>query len=313
MAGSDALALGNLTLADVAGALALSSGAGWNQTADDWAWFIQQGHAVGFRTPAGLLVATAAALPYGGGLGWISMVLVAPEWRHRGLASLLVENCIQRLQAAHITPVLDATPAGAPVYKHLGFRAGFDLERWEGLGGGGGAGAAARAEASLDESDATARADRSSDARDGAAPADASDVRSADAADLAAIAALDQAANGIGRRALLHNLLARRGSQAWIARDGSGFVVARAGHRATQVGPLVAGGVAGALALLGTARRALTGPVFLDVPTRWSELARHLEQSSFKHQRPYVRMSLGAAVPLACGDRVFVLAGPEFG
>jgi GNAT superfamily N-acetyltransferase len=288
MAASEALSLGSLTLADVAGGLALSSGAGWNQTADDWSYFIEQGHAVGFRTPDGTLVATAAALVYGGGLGWISMVLVAPEWRHRGLASLLVENCIRRLQAAHITPVLDATPAGAPVYRHLGFRAGFDLERWEGLGAGANAVPTANAVA-------------------------ASGVRSADASDLGAIAALDQAANAIGRRTLLQNLLARRGTQAWIARDGSGFAIARAGHRATQVGPLVAGGVAGALALLGTARRALTGPVFLDVPTRWSELARHLEQSSFKHQRPYVRMSLGAAEPLACGDRVFVLAGPEFG
>ena len=134
MAASEALSLGSLTLADVAGGLALSSGAGWNQTADDWAFFIEQGHAVGFRTPDGTLVASAAALAYGGGLGWISMVLVAPPWRHRGLASLLVENCIGRLQAAHITPVLDATPAGAPVYRHLGFRAGFDLERWEGPG-----------------------------------------------------------------------------------------------------------------------------------------------------------------------------------
>ena len=53
--------------------------------------------------------------------------------------------------------------------------------------------------------------------------------------------------------------------------------------------------------------------MFLDVPTRWVELAERLEQLSFKHQRPYVRMSLGAAMPLACGDRVFVLAGPEFG
>ena len=124
MAVSEALSLGALTLADVAGGLALSSGAGWNQTADDWRFFIEQGHAVGFRTPSGTVVATAAAIVYSGGLGWISMVLVAPAWRHRGLASLLVENCIQRLRSAHITPVLDATPAGEPVYRHLGIRAG---------------------------------------------------------------------------------------------------------------------------------------------------------------------------------------------
>ena len=27
-----------------------------------------------------VLIATAAALAYGGGFGWISMVLVAPDW-----------------------------------------------------------------------------------------------------------------------------------------------------------------------------------------------------------------------------------------
>jgi len=284
MAVSEALSLGALTLADVASGLALSSGAGWNQTADDRRFFIEQGHTVGFRTPSGAVVATAAAIVYSGGLGWISMVLVAPAWRHRGFASLLVENCIRRLRSAHITPVLDATPAGEPVYRHLGFRAGFDLERWEGVGALPGAAAAANA-----------------------------DVRTAEAGDLAAITALDQAANGVGRRALLGNLLARRGTQAWIARDGSGFVVAREGHRATQVGPLVANEPQAAVELLSATLQALTGPVFLDVPKRWSGLAQRLEQLSFARQRPYVRMSLGAGAPLACGDRMFVLAGPEFG
>jgi len=284
MATSESLSLGTLTLADVAGGLALSSGAGWNQTADDWAFFIEHGHAIGFRTASGTVVATAAAIVYSGGLGWISMVLVAPQWRHRGLASLLVENCIQRLRSVHVTPVLDATPAGEPVYRHLGFRAGFDLERWEGLGAPGETASHIHA-----------------------------DVRHAVAGDLDIIAALDRAANGVGRRALLHNLLARRGTQAWIARDGSGFVVARAGQRATQVGPLVASQPDAAVTLLTTTLQALAGPVFLDVPRRCDALAQRLEQLSFTRQRPYVRMALGAATPLACGDRMFVLAGPEFG
>ena len=89
--------------------------------------------------------------------------------------------------------------------------------------------------------------------------------------------------------------------------------VAREGHRATQVGPLVANEPQAAVELLGATLQALTGPVFLDVPKRWSGLAQRLEQLSFARQRPYERMSLGAGAPLACGDRMFVLAGPEFG
>src|SRR5450755_2997758 len=180
MAASEALSLVALTLADVAGGLALSGAAGWNQTADDWAFFIQQGHATGFRTASGALIATAAALAYSGGLGWISMVLVANDWRHRGFASSLMEGSVKRLQSLHIAPVLDATPAGEPVYRQLGFRAGFHFERWEGTR-----------------------------PPDTVAPPEVSDVRAAEASDLDAIAALDQAANGIGRRPLLRNLLAR--------------------------------------------------------------------------------------------------------
>ncbi|MEO7010387.1 MAG: GNAT family N-acetyltransferase, partial [Caldimonas sp.] len=111
MAGSEALSLVALTRADVAGGLALSAASGWNQTADDWELFIAQGYAIGFRSASGALVATTAAIVYGGALGWISMVLVDAEWRHRGLASLLLEGCVKRLQAAHVMPVLDATPA----------------------------------------------------------------------------------------------------------------------------------------------------------------------------------------------------------
>ncbi len=284
MAASEALSLVALTLADVAGGLALSGAAGWNQTADDWAFFIQQGHATGFRTASGVLIATAAALAYSGGLGWISMVLVAHDWRHRGLASRLMEGCVKRLQSLHVAPVLDATPAGEPVYRHLGFRAGFDLERWEGT---------------LPP--------------DAAAATEVSALRRADASDLDAIAALDQAANGVGRRPLLQNLLARPGTQAWMARDRSGFVVAREGTRATQIGPLVARDPGAAITLLEGAFGARAGPVFLDVPSRWRELANRLERRGYVRQRPFVRMSLGTAAPLACGDRLFVLAGPEFG
>ena len=283
MVGSEALSLVGLTLADVAGGLALSSAAGWNQNADDWAFFIEQGHAIGFRTASGVLIATAAAVVYSGGLGWISMVLVEHDWRHRGLASLLMETLVKRLQSLHITPVLDATPAGEPVYRHLGFRTGFELERWQ----GGGA--------------------------PPPVPSDADAVRRADAADLDAIAALDQAASGTGRRALLQNFFARADTQAWVARDGTGFLLARAGRRATQLGPLVARDASGAIALLCAALAALAGPVFLDVPKRWGEIAAWLEGAAFTRQRPYVRMALGSGAPLDCGDRMFVLAGPEFG
>ncbi len=147
----------------------------------------------------------------------------------------------------------------------------------------------------------------------GPAPVEATGVRAAGARDLDAIAALDQSAHGLGRRSLLRSFLVRGDTRAWMPADGSGFVIVRAGSRATQIGPLVARDVVGAIALLAAALHAVVGPIFLDVPRRWAELAAWLEGSAFSRQRPYVRMVLGSAAVPACGERMFVLAGPEFG
>ena len=267
-------------MADVAGGLALSDSVLWNQTADDWTLFIEHGRAMGCRSPSGELVATAAALAYSGGLGWISMVLVAEGWRHRGLAVRLLDHCVKNLQSAQITPVLDATPAGAPVYRRIGFRSGFELERWEGTV---------------------------------AAAQGAAHARPASLADLDAIAALDKAAIGVGRRFLLQAFLTRPDTRSWLAHDGRGFIIARQGRRATQIGPLVAADPVAAIELLSAALAGVAGPVFLDVPVRWASVGAWLEQRGFVRQRPYVRMSLGSAAALTVGDRMFVLAGPEFG
>jgi len=90
VATSEALAIERLARADIESGLRLSDAARWNQTADDWAFFIEHGEAFGIRaTSDDGLVATAAALPYGGSVGWIAMVLVDAGHRHRGLATRL--------------------------------------------------------------------------------------------------------------------------------------------------------------------------------------------------------------------------------
>lgn len=279
---SEALTKVTLNLADVPGGLALSDAAGWNQTGDDWQIFIRHGQTIGYRNSEGQLVATAAALPYTGGMGWISMVLVAQDWRHKGLATQLLDGCVKYLQQMSAVPVLDATPAGAPVYRRIGFEACFELARWEG--------------------NASTAVTPVPDA-----------VRLADADDLQSMVALDTMACGIDRRYLLTDFLFRDASRAWIARDGLGFVITRQGHRATQVGPLVATDRASALVLLDAALSGASGPVFLDVPERWTSLASWLVRRGFTRQRPFVRMALGPASVSAANDRLFVLAGPEFG
>ena len=289
----DVLRLVRLASGDSEAGLALSDAAGWNQTADDWALFIQHGHAIGFRDGANRLVATAAALPYGASAGWISMVLVADAWRHRGLASDLMRACVDHLHAAKIAPFLDATPAGATVYGRLGFAAGFEIDRWQ------------RNAATADGIE-----------NDSPAP-EALTLRLAGTSDLDAISRLDRAATGLDRRFLLESFLSRPGSRACLCADGAGFVIARAGRRATQIGPLVASEANEAIALLANAvasARASAGRnVFLDLPRCRVEATAWLEAHGFVRQRSFVRMSLGAAHAPAPGDASFLLAGPEFG
>jgi ribosomal protein S18 acetylase RimI-like enzyme len=278
MGATEALVEAALTDADVPSALALSAKVGWNQTADDWRLFIAHGRTIGLFDGDEGLVATAAALPYHNRFGYISMVIVDPAWRRRGLARRLMGECIDTLRAQGRAALLDATPAGALVYRGLGFVELATMERWEGEGGVGEVGSVA-------------------------------DRLVAD--DLHKLIEADALAFGSQRRFLLEDFLARPGTAAWT-RDG-GYVVMREGHRAVQIGPLVASSKEAARALLATAIANARGHVFLDLFTLWLDLAALLEASGFRRQRPYSRMALDRATLPGDPRRLAVAAGPEFG
>jgi len=267
---------------DAAGALALSDAAGWNQTADDWRVFLKYGRVEGVHDHTGRLVASAAALPYGDDQGWISMVLVDAAWRHRGLATELLSRCVDCLRAQNLTPVLDATPAGEPVYRRLGFATGLAFERWQ---------------AELPTGAC-------------ATPANA---RVMVGAEVDVVVALDRAANRIDRRYLIEAFLARPGTRGWMTHDRSGFIICREGRRAVQIGPLIAADAAAAVALLDAALSNLRGPVFLDAVTHHEALLAALIMRRFTRQRPFVRMALGDATAQHGGAHQFLVAGPEFG
>jgi len=278
MAGIEALTEAPLTPADVAGALALSAKVGWNQTADDWRLFIARAHAIGLFDGEGL-IATAAALPYDNGFGYISMVIVDPAWRRRGLARRLMGECIDVLRGQGRAALLDATPAGALVYRGLGFAELATMERWEGEGG--------------------------------APAADGVSAERITANDIDRLVAADAIAFGSPRRFLLEDFLRREGTLAWV-HDG-GYLVMRQGYRATQIGPLVAASEEAARVLLATAIAEARGKVFLDLFTPWRGLAALLEASGFVRQRPYARMALDRADLPGDPSRLAVAAGPEFG
>jgi GNAT superfamily N-acetyltransferase len=269
----------DLTGADIPAALALSSAVGWNQTAADWAIFVQHGRAFGLFDRRHRLIATAAALPYDGSFGWISMVIVAPDWRGRGLARQLVQVAIGTLQDQGRAALLDATPAGAEVYAQLGFVALGGMERW---------------------------------ARDsGAAVAESGASRLLTLVHIDALVAADAAAFGAGRRFLLSDFLARDGASG-LAMDDACLVIRR-GQRASQFGPLIAASPGAARDLLASAIGAARGPVCLDLLEPWNSLAPLLEARGFRRQRAFRRMALGCTTLPGRSERLVLAAGPEFG
>jgi len=272
-----------LSLEDVPAGLRLSSEAGWNQTAEDWAIFIRHGTVFGLLDPEGALVATAATLPYAE-FGFVAMVLVAPVWRKRGLATGLVETAIRSLRGRGLAPVLDATPAGAAVYGRLGFKRIFDLCRWERITMSG----AHRLTAS--------------------APA----VGLGALACLGVFTQLDAGAFGSGRTFLLEDFLRRPQTRAFALGD-RGFLLARRGYRAMQLGPLVAETQADALRLLKTSLADLDGPLFLDLTEQCTDIAMWLDSHGFRRQRPFQRMAFDRTQAFGDPRRLMVATGPEFG
>jgi GNAT superfamily N-acetyltransferase len=281
MASTDVLPLNTLGESGIKGCMALSAEAGWNQTADDWALFVRHGAVLGLPDAAEHPIATGAILPYSENFAWISMVLVTTTWRRQRIGTRILEACCMEVARRGLVAVLDATPAGERVYRPLGFEPMFGLTRWQGQGGGG---------VSLPPG-----------------------VRAMSEADRAAVAATDAAAFGAPRFFLLEDFFRRAPQLAFVTDDGAGFLLARPGRIATQIGPIVAADERGACALLEAALGRVSGPVFLDLADRWSDLAAQIERRGFTVQRPYLRMALRHSVPFGDIARTFVVAGPEFG
>jgi GNAT superfamily N-acetyltransferase len=263
----------------IADCLELSAEAGWNQTREDWALFLRRGTVFGLLD--GHVVATGAVLPYSNVFAWISMVLVTSSRRRAGIGTRILEACCAETARLGLLPVLDATPAGEQVYRPLGFQSMFNISRWQG--------------------GATVCADR---------PAG---LRAMSASDVPAVAAIDARAFGACRSFLIESLFHRAPQLAFVTEDLTGFVLARPGRIATQIGPIVATHEGAAAALLDAALDSVSGPVFLDLIDRWNNLVRPLQQRRFTVQRPFARMALNYVARFGDPTHLFVVAGPEFG
>lgn len=121
-----------MTTQDIPGGARLNTIVGWNQTKTDWSRFLNDSPDGCFvMEDSGKIVGTAATISYEARFAWIGMVLVDPDYRNRGIGTTLLQRTIEYLDGAGIpTLKLDATPAGKPLYKKLGFVSEYEIDRW---------------------------------------------------------------------------------------------------------------------------------------------------------------------------------------
>lgn len=288
MGASTSIRIRPMTERDVALGMHLKEQAGWNQVERDWHRFLAM-------QPDGCFVAEWDGRPVAttvtcifGQVAWIAMVLVDQAMRGRGIATALMHRAIDYLEQHRVRTIrLDATPLGQPVYERLGFEPEYTLTRYEGVVTHGSqavlAGRVGFRHASMD--------------------------------DLSGILYLDQQVIGADRSKFLTRLFAERPEHAWVGIAGgwvAGYVMARAGNNALQIGPCVADEDVGQDLLARIFRAHVGWRVFLDIPLGHERSLAFARQRGFISQRELVRMVRGRQQS-EDKSRLWLSSGPELG
>lgn len=279
------ISLRPMTENDIALGMRLKEQAGWNQTAEDWRRCLD-------LQPDGCFVAEYDGTPVGtvttcifGSVAWIAMVLVDAAMRGRGIGRALLDRALGFLEERGIASIrLDATPLGRPLYQSLGFIEEYTLIRYEGV--------PAVAETSAKMTIRTVRAE-----------------------DQQHILQMDRQITNTDRQKLLRRLFDESPDEWYIAlanEDVQGFVAARPGSRAWQIGPCLATTDAGMLLLADAVRRHAGQRVFMDVPADNRAALAAVQTAGLVSQRPLYRMGRGLTVRENVAQ-VWSSFGPEKG
>jgi ribosomal protein S18 acetylase RimI-like enzyme len=242
---------------------ALSADRGWSPERAKWSLLLAASEVFGLDAPDGRGLAGAVVLTrWGPDYASVGMMLVAARYERQGLGRALMTHLLDAA-GEDATVTLFATDAGRPLYEKLGF---LPVRRNVSFVG------RLRPAVNTDNSKKRHGEDATAAGRPGA-------VRAAAAADLPAILALDRAAFGGDRQAILTRLPSfadRIGVAEADGPDGraiAGYAAAwRNGPTSTVIGPLVApdGATARLLAAHLAARTAT--PVRLDLDPDRPEL-----------------------------------------
>jgi len=283
------ISLRRMTGDDIALGMRLKEQAGWNQTEADWRRCLD-------LQPDGCFVAEYDGTPAGtvttcifGSVAWIAMVLVDVTLRGRGIGRALLDRALEFLDERGIPSVrLDATPLGRPLYQTLGFVEEYTLIRHDGV--------PVVAEAAAD-------------------PSAKMTIRVLCAEHLERIVQLDRRITNTDRQALLRRLFVETPDQWHAAIEDEtvrGFVAARPGSRAWQIGPCLATADAGPLLLADALRRHTGQRVFVDVPTDNPASLAVVQAAGLVAQRPLYRMGRGVTMSENI-EQLWSSFGPEKG
>jgi GNAT superfamily N-acetyltransferase len=314
-----------LTTADLDGAMALSTEAGWNQALEEWRLVITHGHTIGLRAQTGRLIASVTALDYGPAFGWLAMLLVAQDHRRQGIGNYLFQQGVNHLREAGRVPALDATPAGEALYERNGFHGLYRIYRMarpgrilrsspEEAGPSGaslGDGASGRAAGPAGESTAgPAGEQRAGDGRE----TGAGDTGAGPAA-LDTLLEMDAEVTGFEREYVMRGIAGRPDARLFVrTQAGRSVSLIRRGHHAWQIGPVFSESSEGALRVVEDAVFAAgEDSVYIDVVASRGELTVQLEHLGFEIQRPFSRMVQTAEATAAPPFGLFATPGPEYG
>jgi len=112
------VSLRRMTSHDLAAAQALSSEQQWPHRIEDWEMMLNLGSGYVVECD-GEVIGTAMAWRYGADFATVGMVIVSPGAQGKGLGGQLMESLLAEL--GDRTLLLNATEAGLPLYRKLGF------------------------------------------------------------------------------------------------------------------------------------------------------------------------------------------------
>ncbi|AWB07085.1 GNAT family N-acetyltransferase (plasmid) [Azospirillum humicireducens] len=189
---------------------ALSISVGWPHRAEDWQFAREVGHGFVALDEIDRVLGSAMWFPHGDEFATIGMVITSPRLQSLGVGEWLMKRVLSA--TAGRTYRLNATRAALALYRSLGFIGHRTVFQCQGQ------------------------------ARRGDRPPSAEPVRRLEAADLAAVTALDERAFGTSRAGLIARLFEQSVGYG-LERDGAlvAFALCRPFGRGHVVGPVVAG------------------------------------------------------------------------